>query len=208
MPETRIGVVGGSGLYLRALLEGISPIPPTSPEIRTQLRERLAREGLAALRAELIESDPSTAQRLRPGDTQRTLRALEVLQSTGRTLSSWIADDPRGSVPPASVRLGLTLPRAVLYDRIAARVRSMIQAGWAEEVEGLLGQGLSPDLPAFQAIGYRQLAVYLRGEASLEEAVDQIEQATRRYAKRQLTWFRREGSVSSLHRASNKSRPG
>jgi tRNA dimethylallyltransferase len=167
-----------------------------SADVRTRLRERLTREGLDVLRAELIDSDPATAERLRPGDSQRTLRALEVLESTGRTLSSWIADDPIGSNPPLSVRVGLTLPRPVLYDRIAARVRSMIQAGWVEEVEGLLRQGLSLDLPAFQAIGYRQLAAYLRGEASLEEAVGQIEQATRRYAKRQLTWFRKEGAVS------------
>lgn len=189
-------LVGGSGLYLRALLEGISPIPETSPEIRAGLRRRLETEGLEVLRSELMERDPVTAERLRPGDTQRTLRALEVVLSTGRCLSSWLAENPSGRGSPESVRVGLTLPRDVLYDRISERVRRMVGAGWVEEVENLLGQGLSPELPAFQAIGYRQLAAHLRGESGLEEALTAIEKATRRYAKRQQTWFRRERAVS------------
>jgi len=189
-------VLGGSGLYLRALLEGISPIPPTSKEIRSQLRQRLETEGLEALRAELSDLDTASAERLRKGDTQRILRALEVVLSTGRPLSSWLADNPTGQGPLDAIRIGLTLPRTVLYDRIAERVRRMIEAGWVEEVEDLLGRGLGSELPPFQAIGYRELTTYIGGETSLEEAVTAIVRATRRYAKRQMTWFRKERAVT------------
>lgn len=189
-------ILGGSGLYLRALLEGISPIPPTSEEIRLELRQRVANEGLEALRKELLELDAVTADRLREGDTQRILRALEVVLSTGRPLSSWLSDNPIGHGPLAAVRIGLTLPRGVLYDRIAERVRRMIQSGWVEEVEGLLDRGFSPELPPFQAIGYRELAAHVDGDTSLEEAVAAIVRATRRYAKRQITWFRKERAVT------------
>ena len=189
-------VLGGSGLYLRALLDGISPIPAVQPEVREELQYRLDREGLEPIRRELEALDPITAARLGRGDTQRTTRALEVVLSTGRPLSAWLADDPSGSGPIEALRIGLTLPRAVLYDRISVRVRRMIRAGWVDEVEGLLRRGLSPELPAFQAIGYRQLAAHVRGDISLEEALASTVRATCRYAKRQLTWFRREEGVT------------
>jgi len=189
-------VLGGSGLYLRALLDGISPIPAVQPEVREELQYRLDREGLEPIRRELETLDPITAARLGRGDTQRTTRALEVVLSTGRPLSAWLADDPSGSGPIEALRIGLTLPRAVLYDRISVRVRRMIRAGWVDEVEGLLRRGLSPELPAFQAIGYRQLAAHVRGDISLEEALASTVRATCRYAKRQLTWFRREEGVT------------
>ena len=193
--EKRPIVLGGSGLYIRALLEGISPIPPTSPEIRLQLRDRLDTDGLDGLREELLELDPTAAKRLGTGDTQRILRALEVVLSTGRPLTSWLSDNPVGPGPLGATRVGLTLPRTVLYDRIAERVRGMIGAGWVEEVEGLLSRGLSPELPPFQAIGYRQLACHLGGETTLEEAIHETIRATCRYAKRQMTWFRKEQAV-------------
>ena len=189
-------VVGGSGLYVRALLDGISAIPPTSEKVRDELRRQVESDGgLSALFARLEELDPATAQRLSEGDTQRVIRALEVALSTGRPLSEWLAEDPTGPGGLQSVRLGLTLPRTVLYDRIAERVRVMIEAGWVDEVEGLLREGYDPKLPAFQAIGYRQLTSHLEGEMSLEEAVSAIVRATCRYAKRQMTWFRREHSI-------------
>ena len=188
-------VVGGSGLYIRALIGGISPIPEVDPEVRARLRDRLGREGLAELRRELEERDAATAERLHRGDTQRTLRALEVVLATGRPLSRWLAAQPPAATAIDAVTVGLTLPRALLYDRIASRVRSMLQAGWVEEVRDLLERGLSPDVPAFQAIGYRQLAAHVRGEMTLEEALTDTIRATRRYAKRQLTWFRRESGV-------------
>lgn len=189
-------VVGGSGLYLRALFEGLSPVPPGDPGVRARLRERLAAEGLPALRRELAAIDPATAERLAPGDTQRVLRALEVAAVSGEPLSAWISRQPFGIQRIAAVRVGLTVPRAILYDQIAGRVARMVQEGWVEEVTGLLGQGLDPELPAFQAIGYRQLVRHLEGKWSLEQAVGETIGATRRFAKRQETWFRKEPDVT------------
>jgi tRNA dimethylallyltransferase len=189
-------VVGGSGLYLRALLEGLAPLPAVPPELEIDLAERLAREGLEALRAELAQLDPETAGRLAPGDTQRTVRALGVALSSGKPLSSWIGERPFGQVRIEARRIGLTLDRALLYDRISRRIDRMMASGWLREVRFLLDSGIDPSLPAFQAIGYRQLARHLRGERSLRSAVDSILRATRRYAKRQSTWFRREEGIT------------
>jgi tRNA dimethylallyltransferase len=193
-------VVGGSGLYLRALFQGISPVPPGDPtvrsEIRSELRRRLEEEGLAALSAELAQVDPETAARLAAGDTQRVLRALEVARVSGRPLSAWIAEQPFGTQRIAATRVGLTLPRSILYDRISGRVARMAGQGWVAEVARLLEQGLDPGLPAFQAIGYRQLVRHLEGEWSLEHALGETVKATRRFAKRQETWFRREPEVT------------
>jgi tRNA dimethylallyltransferase len=189
-------VVGGSGLYLRALLAGISPVPPGDPAARRLLRQRMESEGLPALAAELARLDPETAARLPAGDRQRILRALEVVLVSGLPLSRWIARQPFGIQSIAAIRVGLTLPRAILYDRIAARVDRMVEQGWAEEVRGLLQRGLSPALPAFQAIGYRQFVHHVRGEWSLQRTVAETVTATRRFAKRQETWFRKEPDVT------------
>jgi tRNA dimethylallyltransferase len=190
-------VVGGSGLYLRALFAGLAELPPVSTGVRATLAARLAAEGLPALRAELERLDPPTAARLRPRDTQRTLRALEIAHSSGRPLSSWLAR--AGTTEPvAAVKLGLTLPRGVLYDRIEARVLEMIARGWPDEVEALLASGTPPDAPAFRAIGYGDWVRHLRGQSSFEETVARIVGATRKYAKRQETWFRREPEVEWL----------
>ncbi len=189
-------VVGGSGLYLRALFAGISPVPPGDREVRRELRARMQAEGLQSLQEELARRDPKTAARLSAGDSQRVLRALEVALVSGRPLSSWIEEQPFGIQGIAATRIGLTLPRTVLYDQISGRVARMMEAGWREEVAELLRQGLSPHLPAFQAIGYRQLVRYLEGEGSLEQAVAEIVRETRRFAKRQETWFRKEPDVT------------
>lgn len=188
-------VVGGSGLYVRALFEGISPIPPGDPEIRARLRERLEREGLDALTAELARHDPELVARLAPGDAQRVLRGLEVALVSGRSLSSWIAAKPFGSRPLPGVKVGLTLPRDVLYDRIERRAQKMVADGWLDEIERILASGVPADAPAFQAIGYRQLRRHVAGEWSFEEALDATVRATRRFAKRQLTWFRKEPGI-------------
>lgn len=188
-------VVGGSGLYLRALTEGLSPLPRTDPKMRKGLEKRLEQEGLAALYEELGRVDPETASRLAPGDRQRILRALEVHLLSGRPLSRWHRDQPLGASPLEVVKMGLTMPRSILYDRIGTRVETMMERGWIAEVVGLLSRGVTSEAPAFQAIGYRQLVrVVLAGE-SLEAALSEIIQATRRYAKRQETWFRREEGV-------------
>ncbi len=188
-------VVGGSGLYLRALMRGISPLPPADPDLRAALRGRLRRQGLEALRSELAELDPATEERLAAGDTQRVLRALEVALSTGRPLSEWIARRPFGEAAMPALWAGLTLPRPILYDRIAARARRMIETGWVSEVASLLDRGLDVSLPAFQAIGYREIARHVQGEWSLEEALESTVRATRRFAKRQMTWFQREEEI-------------
>jgi tRNA dimethylallyltransferase len=189
-------VVGGSGLYLRALFSGISPIPAADPRVRERLRRRAAAEGLGPLAAELARLDPETAARLAPADRQRVLRALEVALVSGRPLSAWIAEQPFGTQSIAAIRVGLTLPRSILYDRIAGRVAHMVESGWLAEVQSLLGRGLGPDLPAFQAIGYRQLVHHARGEWPLARAVEETVRATRRFAKRQETWFRKEPDVT------------
>jgi tRNA dimethylallyltransferase len=189
-------VVGGSGLYLRALFEGLAPLPAADRPTRLRLEARLAEEGLPALRAELEAVDPETAARLEPGDTQRTLRALEVARSTGRPLSDWLARSaPLRPRRPRALKLGLTLPRSVLYDRIRSRVEQMVASGWLEEVRDLLASGVDPACPAFQAIGYSQWVRHLGGELSFDRAFQEIVTATRRYAKRQETWFRRETGV-------------
>lgn len=188
-------VVGGSGLYLRALFEGLSPIPLVPAKVRRALDDELAREGLPALYERLGEIDPETARRLAPGDTQRILRALAVAASTGRPLSSWQARPPAPEAAIEPIRIGLTLPRSILYHRVAGRVREMLRRGWVEEVEALLDFGISPDAHAFQAIGYRQIVAFLSGTMTLEEAIEDIIRATRRYAKRQETWFRKETGI-------------
>ncbi len=185
-------LVGGSGLYLRALLEGMSPLPEVAAEVEEDLRQRLESEGLAALQAELGRLDPATARRLTSGDTQRTLRALGVVLSSGRPLSEWIAREPFGHDGIATIRIGLTLDRAVLYDRLTRRVEHMMAAGWVQEVRSLLAGGLDPSVPAFQAIGYRQIAAHLCGGSSLEEAKTEIVRSTKQFARRQLTWFRKD----------------
>ena len=192
----QVFLVGGSGFYLKALLDGISPVPGVDPAIREGLRHRLQAEGLTALRSELESTDPESASRIDAGDSQRISRALEVIYGTGVPLSKWQSQKPSENVAIDSCRIGLTLPRALLYDRIALRVRAMIRAGWVDEVKTLLDLGLSPDLPAFQAIGYRQLVTHLLESSPLEGVVEEIIGSTRRYAKRQLTWFRNDPRIS------------
>jgi tRNA dimethylallyltransferase len=199
-------VVGGSGLYLRALLDGIAEIPPVPSTVRETLARRLASEGLVSLRRELERLDPELAARLAPGDPQRTLRGLEVAIATGVPLTAWQRAAPRGAVatssaPLAARRFGLTLPRAVLYDRIAVRVRRMAELGWVEEVRRLLARGVDPRCPAFQAIGYREIVEHVAGELPLETALARAITATRQLAKRQLTWFRRDPGVEWLDAA-------
>lgn len=189
-------LVGGSGLYMKALLDGINEIPEVPRRLRDELRCRLESEGLASLREELVLLDPSTANRLAEGDTQRLLRALEVVLATGRPLSDWIAEEPPKNKRIRARKVGLTLPRALLYDRIRTRVEAMLDSGWLHEVESLLNQGYSGEEPAFQAIGYRQLVRHLRGEISLRDAVEDTVRSTRQYAKRQLTWFRKDTSIA------------
>lgn len=184
--------VGGTGLYFNALLEGLSPVPPIDEAIRNELRELArSREG-AELHARLAECDPVMAEMLRPSDQQRIVRALEVFESTGRSLVDWqrekggafFADETR-------IRKVLLMPdRATLHERINARFEQMVSLGALEEVSGLVSRDLDAGLPAMKAIGVPQLTSYLRNEMSLDEAIEKAKAATRQYAKRQSTWFR------------------
>jgi tRNA dimethylallyltransferase len=198
-------VVGGSGLYVHALTDGLAAMPPVPAAVRTAIEDRWRREGLAALYVELSRRDPETAARLAPGDRQRILRGLEVIEATGKTLSSWLTPDApcagaerRGSEVRGGfsfVLAGLTLPRAALYDAIEGRVAAMLRAGWVAEVVALLEAGVPEEAPAFRAIGYRQLVEHVRRGCPLDQAAAAIVVATRRYAKRQMTWFRKYGRV-------------
>jgi tRNA dimethylallyltransferase len=188
-------LVGGSGFYLRSLLEGLGPVPTTDPAVRAEVARRTAEEGLPAIYRELQAKDPESAARLWPGDRQRVQRALEVVLATGIPLSRWIHRQGPSEPQIPSIKIGLTLERGILYDRISGRVQRMVKRGWIEEVEGLLDRGYSAEAPAFQAIGYRQVVAYVSGKIPLEKALEETVRATRRYAKRQLTWFRKEPNL-------------
>jgi tRNA dimethylallyltransferase len=182
-------LVGGTGLYLRSLLQGIAPVPSIDPEVRRAVREASVEEN----RARLLELDPGAAARLNPGDSTRTARALEVVLSTGRTLSAWQEHREGGIEEQIALWPVILLPpRGWLYQRCDERFSSMIEQGAADEVQRLLDRELDPDLPVMRAIGVPEIAAWLRGETSREEAIAAGQQSTRRYAKRQYTWFARQ----------------
>jgi tRNA dimethylallyltransferase len=179
-------LVGGTGLYLRTLLDGIAPVPAIDPDVRARARGAPIEENRAKLKA----LDADAAARLDPGDTARTNRALEVILSTGRTLAEWHKQREGGIADEVELRPLLLLPpRKWLYARCDERFARMIEQGAVAEVEALLARKLNPNLPVMRAIGVRELERYLLGETSLDEAVAAGRQATRRYAKRQYTWF-------------------
>ena len=185
--ENRLPVlVGGTGLYLRTLLDGIAPIPEIDPQIRAEVRAASVAENLAAL----TPLDPVAATTLNPGDTTRIARALEVVRSTNKTLGEW-HEEREGGIGDAIdlTALVLTPSRPWLYERCDRRFQQMIDHGAVEEVETLLARGLNPNLPVMRAIGVAEIAKYLMGEWTLEETVAAGTIATRRYAKRQYTWF-------------------
>ncbi|CAA7626918.1 tRNA (adenosine(37)-N6)-dimethylallyltransferase MiaA [Magnetospirillum sp. UT-4] len=185
-------VVGGTGLYLRTLMAGISPVPEIPDAIRAESRARLAKLGNAAFHAELAARDPVMAARLDPGNSQRLARAWEVLAATGRSLAEWQAEPPEGAVAARWCRLALLPGREALYAACDGRFRRMVETGALDEVRDLMALGLDPALPAGKALGVPELAAFLAGETPLEEAVAGATRATRNYAKRQLTWFRHQ----------------
>jgi tRNA dimethylallyltransferase len=182
-------LVGGTGLWIRAFIDGLAPTPPPDPDLRAHLQARAKTEGRERLYLELQAADPVTAARLHPSDLVRVIRALEIYRLSGIRPSE-IKNKAGRELP--SVWLGLQLPRADLYARAEARIEAWLRAGWLEEVRALLDSGLAWDVPALQALGYSHLARHLRGEWPLARAVDLIKRDTRRYIKRQLTWFRAE----------------
>ena len=185
--------VGGSGLYFKALTRGLSAVPPIAPGIREGVRARLERDGVEALHAELARRDPAGAERLKPRDRTRIARALEVIEATGRSLTSWHRDGLPPLLPPGSFSaLFLAPDRDQLYARIDARFAAMLQAGALQEVAALAARRLDPLLPAMKAHGVPALIRHLKGEITLEEAAAIGRADTRHYAKRQFTWFRHQ----------------
>ena len=179
-------LAGGTGLYLRTLLDGIAPVPPIDPDIRQAVRAASVAENLGALAL----LDPVAAATLNPGDTTRIARALAVVRSTGKTLSEWQHHRAGGIGDMIELRaLVLLPPRQWLYERCDRRFAAMIEQGAIREVEHLLSRNLDPQLPVMRAIGVAELSAYLQGTCSLGEAISAGQQATRNYAKRQYTWF-------------------
>jgi len=186
-------VVGGTGLYFSTLTRGIAAVPPIPPEIRRDVRGRLAAEGVAALHAELTRRDPATAARLKPGDRARVTRALEVVLATGRSLTEWHADNSAARVNLAAAAKVFLMPkRDELGARIDARFDAMMAAGALQEVRALAARELDLNLPAMKAHGVPWLSRHLKGEITIAEAVEQSKRDTRRYTKRQATWFRNQ----------------
>ena len=182
-------LVGGTGLYLRTLLEGIAPVPAIAPEIRTKVRALSTQDAYAAL----LREDPLRAAALAPADTARIARALEVIRSTGRSLADWQEERIGGIGGTVTLHPVVLLPdRASLYDRCDRRFAAMLGSGAVDEVAALLTRGLDPDLPVMRAIGVPEIRSFLRGECSLAEAEARGAQATRNYAKRQYTWLRHQ----------------
>lgn len=188
-------VVGGTGLYFRALVDGLAPVPDIPPEVRAAAKAQLADLGGEAFLEELRRRDSATAARLNPGDSQRLVRAWEVVEATGVALSDWQAK-PTGDEPFRAERLAIKLetPRADLYARIDRRFEDMVEGGALAEVAALDALGLDPTLPAMKAVGVPELRRHIAGETTLDAAIEEGQRASRRLAKRQMTWFRHQAS--------------
>ena len=185
--------VGGTGLYFKALTGGLSEIPEVPAEIRSKWRKRLAEDGPWALHAELGARDPDMADQLGTSDGQRIVRALEIIDATGRSLASFQKGAGKVLVDAGRARKLIVEPdRAVLHDRINRRFATMFEQGAIEEVEALLSLALPKEMPVMKAIGVPQIAALLRGELTREQVISQASAATRQYAKRQMTWSRNQ----------------
>jgi tRNA dimethylallyltransferase len=188
-------ICGGTGLYIGALVDGLSEEPTAGKDpraleaIRLSLEAELEREGPEALHRRLREVDPESAERIAPADVRRILRALEVYEATGVPLSRHHRERP-GTPRVDALRFRLTMPREALYERIDRRVEEMFDAGWVGEVERLVAAGFGDGTPAFESLGYDAILRHIRDGIDREETVRTIQRATRRYAKRQMTWFR------------------
>jgi len=188
-------IAGGTGLYIRALLCGIAPMPPRDETLRESLYARARGPAPDDLHAELERADPATAGRIGRNDLQRIVRALEVVTLTGMTLSAHIRAAGFSADRLPSLKVGLTAERGELYRRIGARVEGIFASGLVAEVEGLLSSGVPVGCNAMKALGYREVLGLLRGETDLASTKELVARNTRRYAKRQIAWFRREPVV-------------
>lgn len=192
-------VCGGTGLYLRALLHGLVEAPERNPAIRRSLEDELAQQGLAALYERLVGIDPKITSIIHPHDRQRIIRALEVYRCTGKPLSSWHAEHGFREQPFDALEIGVARERGELYALIDRRSERMIAAGLLDEVRDLIRRGFGLELPPLQSVGYRQMGAVIRQELALDEAAEAMKRETRRLAKRQLTWFRRDEAIRWFH---------
>lgn len=188
-------VVGGTGLYIRGLLRGLCPGPPANWPIREALTQEAQEKGGAFLHKKLQQVDPELAQRLHPNDQPKVLRGLEVYQTLGIPLSKVQHQHQFQESPFPFLLIGLTMERQTLYRRIEARVDVEIEKGLVQETQGLMQQGYARHLGSMKGLGYRQFSGYLEGEYSYEEAVGLLKRDTRHFAKRQMTWFRKEPEI-------------
>jgi len=185
-------VVGGTGLYLRGLLEGLAEIPPVPTAVRDEVTQRLTEIGGEAFLAELSHLDPETGHHIKPSDTQRLIRAREVFEATGRGLASWQRDPPRSALSPPTRSIILNPDRAALYGACDARFEQMMETGAVEEVDALVALGLPSSVPIMKAVGVREIAGWRAGEITRSACIAAAQQSSRRYAKRQMTWFRNQ----------------
>ncbi|MBW1741450.1 MAG: tRNA (adenosine(37)-N6)-dimethylallyltransferase MiaA, partial [Deltaproteobacteria bacterium] len=188
-------VVGGTGLYIKALTRGLFAGQEQDEVVRKKLKKEAKTLGLAVLYQRLQKVDPAAAARIHPNDTYRIIRALEVYQATGQPISHYQKAHGFGDCPYRTLKIGLTLDRNILYDRINRRVDLMLASGLLEEVKWLLDQGYPSTLKSMQSIGYRHMADYLEHRIAWDEAVRLFKRDTRRYAKRQLTWFKADPEI-------------
>ncbi|MGD2037214.1 MAG: tRNA (adenosine(37)-N6)-dimethylallyltransferase MiaA [Desulfobacterales bacterium] len=188
-------VVGGTGLYIKALLHGLFDEKVSDPKIRNRLISEAGDHGIRSLYDRLCRLDPETANKLHPNDSYRILRALEVIEATGRAISKHHQKHGFFDRPFESLKIGLNMDRAILYERINRRVDAMISAGFLDEVKSLLARGYSANLKPMQSIGYRHMVDYIEDRLCWEECIRTLKRDHRRYAKRQLTWFRADPEI-------------
>ena len=188
-------VVGGTGLYIKALLHGLFEDDVSDPHIREKLKAEAQTLGIDTLHQRLCHLDPDTARRLHPNDTYRILRALEVVEASGKPISRHHREHRFAVQPFDTLQIGLEMQRELLYERINQRVDAMFAAGFLEEVKNLLARGYAADLKAMQSIGYRHLVDTIQGRISTKECLFTLKRDHRRYAKRQLTWFKADPEI-------------
>ncbi|HKW87387.1 MAG TPA: tRNA (adenosine(37)-N6)-dimethylallyltransferase MiaA [Candidatus Acidoferrales bacterium] len=191
-------MTAGTGLYLRGLLEGLAEAPERSEELRARLRQHLNRHGPEYLHRLLHKLDPEAAAKIAPRDAQKAIRAIEICVLSGERVTKLFRKGKVGLAGFAVTKIGLSPPRDALYARIDARVQQMLGAGWLAEVKRLIETGVPASAKPFSFIGYSHLRRHLEGSLELDAAIREIQQTTRRYAKRQLTWFRKESEVHWL----------
>ncbi len=191
-------VVGGTGLYIKALVHGLFDAKATDPEIRNRLKKQALEQGTIALYERLQRYDRTAARRIHPNDIFRIIRALEVYEITGKAISDYHKEHRFKEQPFEFLKLGLDVNRETLYQRINRRVEEMIMAGLVNEVKSLLKMGYTPELKSMQSIGYRHIIAFLEGRLSWEQTLKIFKRDTRRYAKRQLTWFKHDSEIHWL----------